>query len=387
MATAKKTPIWTLNFIWLFLTTFCIFIIFYGLFTLLPIYVVNELGGTTAQAGTTITAFLLSAILSRPFSGKIMDIFGKRKVLVACSLLFTTSTILYVFISNYILLIILRFFHGIWFSIITTATGSLAADITPESRRGEGLGYYMLAMNVGMVIGPFVALSLVNEISFKMIFIIFSFLMLIGFVSSLFIKVATTVLKTKKLKLNLNDLFERKAVPISVLGSLISFGYASIVAFISIFAEKLDLIKSASFFFLVVVIAIIITRPIVGPLFDKKGPNVVMIPALLSFSLGLYILSITSTSTLLLMAAFFIGLGYGTLLPCLQAIAVSAAAKGRSGHATATFFTLFDIGLASGSFLLGLIVVHFGYSNLYMYVSVFVLFLLIPYQVIQKRYF
>ncbi|WP_374226398.1 MFS transporter [Bacillus sp. sid0103] len=39
-------------------------------------------------------------------------------------------------------LLIVRFFHGIGFGMATTATGAIVADLIPESRKGEGMGYY-----------------------------------------------------------------------------------------------------------------------------------------------------------------------------------------------------------------------------------------------------
>ncbi|WP_267129017.1 MFS transporter [Radiobacillus deserti] len=60
------------------------------------------------------------------------------------------------------------------------------------------------------------------------------------------------------------------------------------------------------------------------------------------------------------------GLGYGSLLPSFQTMAIQAAHPKRSGHATATFYTLYDSGIALGSFSLGLIVTHYGYEKLYL---------------------
>lgn len=58
----------------------------------------------------------------------------------------------------------------------------------------------------------------------------------------------------------------------------------------------------------------------------------------------------------MLLAGAIIGLGYGSLLPSFQTMAVQSAPEHRSGHATATFFMMYDTGIAAGSYVLGLLV-------------------------------
>jgi MFS family permease len=111
----------------------------------------------------------------------------------------------------------------------------------------------------------------------------------------------------------------------------------------------------------------------VGRLFDHKGPNVVIYPAFILFSIGFLLLSFTNSVFLLLLSGVFVGLGYGILVPSFQTLAVQSADKMRSGHATATFCTLFDSGIAIGSFILGIVVTYFSYKNLYFFNAFFIL--------------
>lgn len=61
--------IWTVPYVMALINNFFLFLVFYALLTLLPVYVMDEMNGTEEQAGLVTTAFLLSAILIRPFSG------------------------------------------------------------------------------------------------------------------------------------------------------------------------------------------------------------------------------------------------------------------------------------------------------------------------------
>ena len=79
--------IWTKSFISLSLIQLFIFIVFYALLTTLPLYVIHDLGGSNASAGLVVTVMLVAAIVIRPFSAKLLDIFGKKKMLIGVLLL------------------------------------------------------------------------------------------------------------------------------------------------------------------------------------------------------------------------------------------------------------------------------------------------------------
>lgn len=223
----------------MFSTNFSVFVVFYGLVSTLPLYAKDVLSRTDEEAGLLMTIFLLSAIIVRPFTGKILDIVGKRKMLWISLLFYLICTILYNFIQPFTGLLVLRFVQGIWFSIATTASGSLAADNVPVKRRGAGLGYYTMSTNLAVVLGPFIALFIMQTYSFDMLFIVMSVLMVIGALTSLSIPAGEISVKNdRKTKLALGDLFEKSAMPVAFLGSLIAFSYASVLSYLSIFAQE-----------------------------------------------------------------------------------------------------------------------------------------------------
>ena len=383
---AEKRPIWTKSFINISISTFFIFVVFYALLTFMPLYVLNDLGGTATEGGLAVSIFLLSAIIMRFFAGMILEKFGKKKILIISLFLFMVSTVLYIFVGSFTVLLLLRFFQGIWFSLLTTVAGAIAADIIPPERRGEGLGYYGIAMNLAVVAGPFIALSLQPFIAAQKIFIILSVIMIIGFFCALAVKVDEEPFeKEEKHKLTLNDFLEKKSMPIATVGFFISFAYASILTFISVYAESLGLIKAASFFFVVYAIAMLVVRPFSGRLFDTLGPGVVIIPSIIIFGVGLISLSFTESSWMLLVSGALVGLGYGTLLPSFQTLAIQAAEKHRSGYATGTFFAFYDSGIAVGSVSLGLIAGIAGYSNLYLMLGIFVILIVFYYAWIMSK--
>lgn len=363
-----NTQILTKRFISLFLTNISVFFVFYGLVTTLPLYAIGELHLTDKEAGLLLTSFLLSAIIVRPFSGKILDVFGKKKLLVISIAGYFISTVLYLFIHPFGLLLALRFIQGIFFSIITTASGSLAADIVPVSRKGAGLGYFTMSTNLAVVIGPFIGLLLIQYSSFNVLFTVMSICVLAGGLLALTINTDDLPKPTYQgeLTFKLNDLFERKALPVAAIATLVAFSYASVLSFLSVYAQQKDLMAVASLFYAVFAAAMLITRPYTGKLYDTKGAQYVIIPGLISFAMGLVMLAFVSGPALFLCSAIFVGFGYGAVTTSLQALAVQSTAHTRSGYATATYFTMFDLGIALGSYILGVVAVNAGYSTVYL---------------------
>lgn len=382
----NKEPIWTKPFISLFVTNIAVFIVFYGLVSALPLYAIGVLGRTDQEAGLLMTIFLLSAIVVRPFTGKILDVTGKRKMLWISLILYLLCTILYYFIQPFGALLVLRFAQGIWFSIITTAAVSLAADIVPVARRGAGLGYFTMSTNLAVVLGPLIALSIIQTFSFDVLFIVMSILMVIGVLTSALAPVGALPEKTVgKKRMSIGDLFEKGAMPVALFGSMIGLSYASVLSYLSIYAQEKGLLALASTFFLVFAAVMLVTRPFTGRLFDEKGPQYVIIPGFISFAIGLVLLANMDSAVSFLIAGGFVGFGYGALVPSFQTLAVQSTKHERSGYATATFFTFFDSGLALGSYVLGLIAIHYGYQNVYLAAAILVFLVFLVYLLIKRK--
>lgn len=384
--TVAHEKIWTKRFISLFIMNLTVFFVFYGLVTTLPLYALDVLGQTDKEAGLLLTAFLVSAIVVRPFSGKLLDVFGKRKLLLIGLAFYFVCSVLYLWIKPLPFLLALRFFHGIWFSIITTAAGSLAADIVPTSRKGAGLGYYTMSTNLAVVIGPFIGLLVIQYSNFNMLFVILSSVVLVGGLLALMINTDDLQQPTNaKLSFRLSDLFERPSMPVALIASLVAFSYASVLSFLSVYAQHKGLMAAASWFYAVFAAAMLLTRPYVGRLYDQKGAVYVIVPAFFFFGIGLVMLAYVEGAVLFLIAGAFVGIGYGSLNTSLQALAIQATKPERSSYATATYFTMFDVGIALGSYVLGIIALKLGYMAVYLGSAALMVGVLALYLVIKRR--
>ncbi|AWD71384.1 MULTISPECIES: MFS transporter [Acinetobacter] len=362
---ATVTPLWTKSFLLCLANNLFLFIFYFAQTTILPIYILKELGGSVTQAGLTLTLFMVSAILIRPFSGLIIDKLGQRRTLIISATMFCFIAFGYLFISNMTSLYILRLFHGVWFSILTTVCVPVVNQFIPDSRRGEGMGYYAMSVNLGIVLGPLIGLSLIPYLSYTMVTAVLVAMIFIGYIFCFLIPVQEVKQpdsEAEKTHLGLSDFVEKKSLTVALMVMMISFSYASIMSFIAPFASSIHLMQYAGLFFVVFAISMISLRPITGKIYDRKGPQYVIYPAVLTFSLGLLVLSQIHTLTGFMLAAVLIGLGFGSAQPCLQTLAIQRAPKHRIGYATSTFYTCYDIGIAIGSLVVGMMIAKQSFS-------------------------
>lgn len=362
---ATVTPLWTKSFLLCLANNLFLFIFYFAQTTILPIYILKELGGSVTQAGLTLTLFMVSAILIRPFSGLIIDKLGQHRTLIISATMFCFIAFGYLFISNMTSLYILRLIHGVWFSILTTVCVPVVNQFIPDSRRGEGMGYYAMSVNLGIVLGPLIGLSLIPYLSYTMVTAVLVAMIFIGYIFCFLIPVQEVKQpdsEAEKIKLGLSDFVEKKSLTVALMVMMISFSYASIMSFIAPFASSIHLMQYAGLFFVVFAISMMSLRPITGKIYDRKGPQYVIYPAVLTFSLGLLVLSQIHTLTGFMLAAVLIGLGFGSAQPCLQTLAIQRAPKHRIGYATSTFYTCYDIGIAIGSLVVGMMITKQSFS-------------------------
>ena len=381
--------LWNRSFILCILNNLFLFIYYFALLTVLPIYIMKDLGGSVQEAGLALTLFLVSSIATRPFSGLIIEKLGKRFTMRSAGLIFALFAFGYLLIDSMWSLLLIRFLHGVWFSILTTVTVPVANEFIPEQRKGEGMGYFVMSTNLGVVFGPLLALTLIQFASFKVLFGVLAILISIGLIFSWMLKIneepksrslEQNQIMAQRSKLSLHDIIELKVIAVGCVALLTAFSYSSVMTFITAFSETKKLLAYTSIFFIVFAVSMLVVRPWVGKFYDRKGPDAVIYPSFIFFAIGLVIITFISNQWVLWLSAVFIGIGYGSLFPCLQTLAIQSVDRQRMGHAISTFFTLFDIGLAVGSVMMGLLIAYWGYENTYLFCAIMVMLTLFIYR-------
>ncbi|MFP7492650.1 MFS transporter [Terribacillus saccharophilus] len=361
-------PLWTKSFIFLLIGNLFTFMSFQMLLPNLPPYIAS-IGGSSLQVGMVTTAFSIAAILIRPFIGHIL-LTKKRKMLILIgSFLLLVCTILYPFTQIIFLLLIFRFLHGAAWGLSTTANGTAAVDLVPRRRVGEGMGYFGLSITIGMIIAPSVGIFLYQNFNFQ---ILISVSILLGLVAFLFLAMTHYAEPESLAKNQINptkfsffhSLIEKKSSYPALITFLTSFGYGSIVTYLVLFGEEQNL-TGTFLFYLANALCSTASRPFTGRVFDAKGPWILIMGCSVIAFVAMWILSIATANWYFLLSGALFGIGYGSMIPALQAWTISKTDVERSGIANGMYYSSIDFGIGLSAVILGLLHQYVSTSSLF----------------------
>lgn len=351
-------PLWTKAFVFLLLGNLFTFMSFQMLLPNLPPYIAS-IGGSSLQVGLVTTSFSVAAILIRPFIGHILLTKKRKMPVLIGSFLLLVCTILYPFTQIVTLLLIFRFLHGAAWGWGTTTNGTAAVDLVPRRRVGEGMGYFGLSITIGMIIAPSIGIFLYQNYDFRTLVLVS---VLLGMIAFLFLSL-TRYAEPEALSRNqakppkfsfFRSLIEKKSTYPVFITFLTSFGYGSIVTYLVLFGEEQNL-TGTFLFYLANALCATISRPFTGRLFDAKGPWLLIMGCSVIAFLAMWILSIASANWYFILSGALFGIGYGSMIPALQAWTISKTDVERSGIANGMYYSSIDFGIGLSAVILGIL--------------------------------
>ncbi len=362
-----RPALWTRDFILVFASNLLLFFSFYMLIPVLPFYLLENLGTSSSMAGIVLSLYTISALFIRPFSGFMVDMFSRKPLYLICYGFFCVIFAGYVVATTLVLFIILRILHGFAFGISTVSGNTLAVDIMASERRGEGIGYFGMAANIAMAVGPVIGLWLQQNYSFNVLFIAAFCSSLVGFFTIVMIKPIKKEHPAPGTKqpLSLDRFILVRALPCVALLFIAGLGYGSVLNYIGLYSEMALFKSSAGIFFTIISVGIVLARVLSA----KAINNGKVIPMIYTGSIALilsFLLFTVCTSAIMLYSiAFLLGVGFGYINPAFQSMYINLAEHNQRGTANATYFTFWDMGIGLGTAIGGSIIEKFNFQWLY----------------------
>lgn len=367
--TSAKETLWTKDFLLDTGINFLVYLIYYLLMVIIAVVAKDELHASLGEAGLASGIFIVGTLIARLLMGQQIELLGRKKILYGGIAIYFVTTLCYFYIPNLAVMYAIRFFNGFGYGVISTATNTIISSCIPNSRRGEGINYYGLSTSVAAATGPFIGMFMMAYTSFEAIIEFCVALLVLCIIGCFFLTVKEIDLspeeKERLSKFTCSNFVEFGVAGISFVGFWMGFAYSGVLSFLAAYAQELDLMQAGTFFFVVYAVVITISRPMTGIIFDRKGENYVMYPCFISLAIGLFILSITGTSILLLLAGVFVGLGYGTFMSNGQAICIKLTQLHRVSIAISTYFVSLDLGIGVGPYILGVLRPVIGFDGIY----------------------
>lgn len=358
----KQQKLWSGSFIRICLVNLFIFINFHALLPTFPFFV-THLGGDAVAIGVATALFSLASIISRPFVGWLVDTKGRCTVLIIGLVGMALMPMGYFISAGLSMAIILRTTHGIFHAASSNASSTWVTDIIPHSRMGEGLGMYGLSMAISTAIAPALGLEIMNRFGFQPLFAFTTIVVVVSLLISMGIKSRDYTMSATPLRMN--ELFEKMSVPAAVTQFFFMMAYGVIEVYVAIYAAS-SYLPSGGIYFVFIALATVGTRLLLGRAIDKYGEARLVYSGNAAIMFGIILLVFWHNIPCYLMSAVLLGYSFGAIQPSLQTMAMHAVSPERRGAASSTFFVAFDLGIALGGFLAGVLVKFINYDMMFL---------------------
>ena len=359
-----KERLVTPSYILIIAANFLQFFGFWLLIPVLPFYLQEVFGADKTSIGAILSCYTIAALCMRPFSGYLLDTFSRKPLYLLAYFFFTAMFGGYMLASTLTLFILCRIIHGFAFGMVTVSGNTIVIDIMPSSRRGEGLGYYGLANNTAMSIGPMTGLFLHDaSAGYTFIFCCSLGTCLIGLLCAYLVKTPYKV-PVKKEPISLDRFILLKGIPAGISLLLLSIPYGMTTNYVAMYAKQIGITSSTGFFFTLMAIGMAVSRLFSGKLVDKGRITQVIQAGMYLVCLCFFALSacgwsaswsIEWTTYLFFLISLLLGIGFGTMFPAYNTLFVNLAPNNQRGTATSTYLTSWDVGIGIGMVLGGYI--------------------------------
>jgi len=356
---------WNRDFVLLTLSNFFMCITYYAIISALPVYLVSELHAGKTQVGIVLAAYTIASVIIRPFSGFALDKFGRKTIFLLALIFYTALFAGYLIALTITSLIVLRFAQGLTWGVTTISGSTIAVDIIPLAKRGEGIGYFSLSTTMGMSVGPVVGLFIAHHEGYSAMFLSGLFISLMSLIFAWSIRLPKKLTDRKPIEFSLRKLIHRKSILPSLNVLIIMSTYGGLLSFIALFGREIG-IQNSSLFFLAFAAGIAISRIIAGKAFDKKGPLGILTLCLMLLILGFPFLALVRNELAFYTSALIIGFGIGVVFPTFQTIVNNLADNENRGAANSTLYTALDTGMGLGMVVSGFIAQYISISAVFL---------------------
>jgi predicted MFS family arabinose efflux permease len=322
----------------------------------LPFYVTGPVGSDKAGAGLAFGAFAVTALLLRPFAGRLSDTVGRRPLLVAGASLCAVTMFLTSFVDSLALVVALRLLLGVAEAAFFVASFAALADLAPPSRMGEALSYNSLGLYVGLALGPPLGEVLVKGLGFTAAWYGATALALLA-------AVVVSGIGETATRRTAGDapahLIHRKALApaLGFFTSVVAMG--GFLAFAALQADAVGL-KGTSLPLFVYGSVVVVGRIAFAKVPDRLPPLPLGAAALVLIAFGLTVTAVWGTAAGMITGTALLGLGVTFSTPAFFSAAFATAAPSERGAASGTVSAFLDLGLGGGPILLGLVAESVG---------------------------
>jgi predicted MFS family arabinose efflux permease len=283
--------------------------------------------------------------------------------MIAGALFYAFSSIAYLVAKPFWPFLIVRILQGAGLALFATASFTLVIRISPETHRGQSIGYFYLAINIAFALAPSFGMALINLFNFPILFLVCTGLSL----CSLFITLKLERTKIDPLEsqsIKNQPFLSREALPSAIMSFMGSFIWGAVTAFFPLYALRHG-VTNPGLFFAALAITLVLARGLGSKILDIYSREKVLLPCFVAQIIAMTIFTFSTTLPMFILVAVIWGMGNAFFYPTLVAYAIDLAGPSR-GPAIGTYMALSDFGAGMGSVIMGIVLQLTSYPIMFL---------------------
>jgi MFS family permease len=353
-----REPLLTPRFLLIVASGLAYFLALGMLLPVVPLYAKRNLGAGDAIVGVVVGSLFVSAVLLRPYLGRLGDRHGRRMLMVGGALMVAVSIALYGLVEAVPWLIGARVLTGVGEAAFFVGAATMITDLAPLSRRGEGLSYWSVAIYGGLAFGPPLGEWVLGDDRYTLTWLVAAAFGVLAVALAL----CTSEVRQPDGPPPSGPIVNRSALRPGTVLFLGLIGLAGFSAFVRLHAEDLDL-SGAGGVFLFYGAIVLCVRIGGAKLPDQLGARRAGTVALVGAALGMAIMAVWPSVVGLFVGTAVFAVGMSLLYPALLVLALSRAPDSERASVVGTFSSFFDLSQALGALLLGGVAELGGYRS------------------------
>jgi MFS family permease len=328
---------------------------------------VNDLGTTTFELGLIVSLLSYATLLTRLPLGLVTTQFGSWWVIPLALFGQSSSYFLYGLVTNPVSLYPIRIFNAIALAALHPTLMSLVSIVSPEGRKGEGVGIYLTSVGLGQMFGPLLCSLLLSYFDYRTIFTISSIipvialvlylvLLRVGALGSHFSRSSRRVESSISTWSSLKGILSKRPVQaLTYVRLTFAFGMSIITTIYSVYVvNDLGILPSVwSLLYTLRGLSNTLTRMPAGRLSDRIGRKRPLLLSFIILTLAFVLLSEVGDPIIIGLTMLLYGIAHGIRAVSEWAFLGDVVSESDRSLSNSYFSSVFDLGNAIGATIAG----------------------------------
>jgi MFS family permease len=348
-----------------------------------------NLGTPTDLTGFVAAASTIPGILISLPVASLSDIYGRKKFFLIAGFVFASAPFLYLLITVWWQLILVRFYHGFATAIFVPVAEASIAELFP-TKRGERISLFSSMTNVGRLIAPTLGgyILLITTRNFHVLYSavavagVTALIMTLPFLAE---RKKPTITQQGNAKKTVKKMFHgwktvaksHGALTVSFVQACQYYAYGAAEFYLAGYLPEVAHLDdfSTGIIIMSIIGVTIFVKPCMGRVSDKIGRRIPIVMGCIVSSLPLLVIPFVVDFWILLLLVMVYGFGFATVTASTPALISELMPKELVGTSMGFLGTIMDVGQTLGPIISGFILAtYLQYAGVFISLTFVLLF-------------